>query len=91
MVELMGLFLHEAVDCDASVGADCGACRTSDALVGIFVGDKVIATVIHFLRLESEDVARASYDTEVATFTSFSVNFNSANNFCHILLFTVSS
>lgn len=80
----MILLLYNAVNSDTAVGADSGASGASDTLVGVLVGHEMIPSVIYFLGLELEHIARAGNNTKIASFASFPIDVDSSYDFCHI-------
>ena len=76
----MILLLYNAVNSDTAVGADSGASGASDTLGS----HEMIPSVIYFLGLELEHIARAGNNTKIASFASFPVDVDSSYDFCHI-------
>lgn len=61
-VEVQCLLKRYSVYFDACVGTNQSARCASDAIVGIEHVSKVIATIVHFIRLQLERVGRASHN-----------------------------
>lgn len=68
------LFLYDPIDRDAAVGAYSGAGGAADAVVGLVIGHKVIASVVDVFGLQSEDITRTGDHAEVAAFATFLID-----------------
>ena len=79
--------LHLAVDFNTSVWTHQGATLASYALVGLSHVGIVITTIVHFFALQSEHIARASDNTQVAAFAPDGVHCYCSSNFCHVSSF----
>lgn len=65
---------NDAVDLDASVGANERAARAADTFFGIGHVGVVVSTVVDFVGLKGESVGGACHHTKIATLAPFFVD-----------------